>query len=123
MRIGEWERWLCEEQWQGYRLDEIIIDTTPLRKGDEWVDELNYRQALRSLFILISGFNGEAGEATEHFKKWIRDGRLDRNAAALELGDVLAYLTWLAHTLGFSLEEIAQRNYDKLVARGKVEAS
>ena len=123
MNLDVWQAWLCQNQWQGYHLDDIIIDTTPLNRGEEFVDAMNYRGGLRSLFILTTGFAGETGEALEHFKKWIRDGKLDKRAAGLELGDALAYLTWLAKTLGFTLEDLAEMNYDKLVARGKKEGS
>lgn len=124
MNLQEWQRWLCEEQWQDYRLDEILIDADPKgQRAFETVDWMNHAQALRSLFILCAGFNGEGGEAVEHFKKWVRDGKLDRYAAALELGDRLAYLTWLAATLGFTLEDLAEFNKAKLDARGKKEGS
>jgi len=119
--LPQWEQWLVEEQWQGYRLDEIICDTSKPARSDEWVDLLNQVQALRSLFVLTAGFAGETGEALEHFKKWIRDGVLDKPKAALELGDALAYLTWLTHTLGFSLADLAEMNHAKLTARAKKE--
>jgi NTP pyrophosphatase (non-canonical NTP hydrolase) len=70
--------------------------------------------ALRSLSIINSGLAGEAGEASEHIKKWMRDGRINRREAGIELGDTLAYMTWLARVLGYSLEDIAQLNYEKL---------
>lgn len=123
MQLDAYQRWLCEQQWQGYRLDEIMQDTVPLHPRDENVDRLNYIGALRSLFILTNGLAGETGETLEHFKKWIRDGKFDRVKAALELGDILAYLTWLTATLGYTLEDIAGLNHDKLVARGKKEGS
>ena len=69
------------------------------------------------LFIMATGLTGEAGEVMEHLKKFIRDGRLDKEALKLELGDVLFYLTRTAQWAGFSLEEIAQGNIDKLEAR------
>lgn len=114
MKLDAYEEWLCGDRWDGHPLDEIILDTTPLTARDEYVDAINYKDGLRSLFILSSGLCGEAGEASEHFKKWIRDGKLNRVAAGIELGDVLAYLTWLAKTLGYSLEDIAEMNYEKL---------
>ena len=122
MNLQQWQAWLCDEQWQGYKLDEIIIDTRKLTRTDEWIDMVNHIQALRSLFVLNVGFGGETGEALEHFKKWVRDGELDNRKAGLELGDALAYLTWLAKTLGYTLEDLAQMNYDKLTARVKKEA-
>ena len=63
------------------------------------------------------GLIGEAGEATEKIKKFIRDGNLDKRLVALELGDVLWYLTALANEVGYSLQDIAQMNYVKLSRR------
>lgn len=110
MNLRAYQEWLVNEQWNGYPLRLILDDAVAPGSG------LSYR-ALKSLFILTSGFNGEGGEAVEHFKKWVRDGRINKTEAGIELGDVLAYLTWLAATLGYSLEDIAKMNHDKLVAR------
>lgn len=68
------------------------------------------------------GLTGEAGEVADKVKKIIRDngGNLSeekRKAIALENSDVLWYVAVLAHDLGYSLEEIAQMNYEKLKSR------
>jgi NTP pyrophosphatase (non-canonical NTP hydrolase) len=63
------------------------------------------------------GLTGEAGEFSEKIKKWIRDGNLDSRLAAKELGDVLWYLTASARELGYSLQDIAEMNMVKLLAR------
>jgi NTP pyrophosphatase (non-canonical NTP hydrolase) len=68
------------------------------------------------------GLNGEAGEVADKIKKVLRDNRgiftdeLNREIA-LELGDVLWYVSTLARDLGYTLEEIAQMNIDKLKSR------
>jgi NTP pyrophosphatase (non-canonical NTP hydrolase) len=121
MNVREWEQWLVEDQWAGYKLHEIMCDAhLPVPSINEPIDLLNAYQALRSLFILCTGFNGEGGEVTEHFKKYIRDGKFDREKVALELGDRLAYLVWLAHAAGLTLDEIAEMNQQKLLARGRI---
>lgn len=119
MKLEDYQRWLVDEQWNGYKLDEILADTVPLRPSDEYVDLLNYSGALRSLSIIMAGLCGEAGEASEHFKKWIRDGAINKYEAGIELGDTLAYLTWLAASLGYTLEDLATMNHAKLTARGR----
>lgn len=70
----------------------------------------------------VLGINGEAGEVAEKVKKIIRDknGKMtkqDKQELAKEIGDVLWYLAVFAHDLGFSLEDIAQQNLDKLKSR------
>lgn len=121
MNVRDWEQWLVEEQWAGYKLDEIMCDAhLPVADLKSPIDLLNAYQALRSLFIICTGFNGEGGEVTEHFKKYIRDGKFDRAKVALELGDRLAYLVWLAHAAGLTLDEIADLNKAKLLARGRI---
>jgi NTP pyrophosphatase (non-canonical NTP hydrolase) len=68
------------------------------------------------------GMNGEAGEVAEKIKKLARDGRPSDEAAfragvCKELGDVLWYLAACARDFGFTLEEVATANLDKLASR------
>ena len=85
------------------------------------------------------GMNGKAGEVADKVKKVIRDTFVmtdDKGAIVLpvdkrielakEIGDVLWYCATLSHDLGFSLEEVAQMNIDKLASRqrrGKLSGS
>lgn len=68
------------------------------------------------------GLCGEAGEVAEKVKKLFRDknGEITpefKEAVKKEIGDVLWYVTALSGELGFTLEEVMETNYNKLMAR------
>jgi NTP pyrophosphatase (non-canonical NTP hydrolase) len=68
------------------------------------------------------GLAGEAGEVSEKVKKIIRDkgGVIDKETKeelTKELGDVLWYVSQIAFEIGVSLEEVAQKNIEKLQSR------
>lgn len=64
------------------------------------------------------GLAGETGETIEHFKKAIFHGKpLDGDAAVLEIGDVLWYLTCLCTALKVDLGLVAEANIEKLQKR------
>lgn len=68
------------------------------------------------------GLVNEAGEFAGKIKKIFRDkdgqfSDADREALKGELGDVLWYLTQICTNLGFTLEEVAEANLDKLFSR------
>lgn len=65
--------------------------------------QINYQiQESDRLAVLALGLAGETGEAIEHIKKFIRDGKLDKDALSKELGDLLAYLSLVADYFDFS---------------------
>jgi NTP pyrophosphatase (non-canonical NTP hydrolase) len=64
------------------------------------------------------GINGESGEVAEIIKKamW-HDCELDEEKLLDELGDVLWYIAFAADVMGETLEEVLERNTDKLRKR------
>lgn len=66
----------------------------------------------------VMGLCGEAGEAIDIVKKHLAQGHaLNRDALIKELGDVAWYLAETAYALDVPLEEVCQRNIDKLRTR------
>lgn len=64
------------------------------------------------------GLTGEAGEVAEVIKKHLFHATpLDQDALAKELGDCLWYIGAFATVLGLDMDDIAQRNIDKLRKR------
>lgn len=68
------------------------------------------------------GLANEAGEVAGKVKKIFRDGQgritdADREALALELGDVLWYLSEICTRLGIRLEDVAAANIAKIADR------
>jgi NTP pyrophosphatase (non-canonical NTP hydrolase) len=72
--------------------------------------------------IWAMGVAGEAGEVVEKWKKIVayKKGEIseeDRQELGKELGDVVWYTAVMAHSLGFSFDEIMERNVAKLASR------
>jgi NTP pyrophosphatase (non-canonical NTP hydrolase) len=66
----------------------------------------------------VIGLCGEAGEVAELYKKAIYHGhKMDREKLVKELGDVLWYLSDLASKAGITLQEVANKNIQKLMKR------
>ena len=84
-----------------------------------------------TLISQVFGLMGESGEVAEKFKKLIRDkqGKIsdeDKQEIIKELGDILWYINSVSHLLGSNLEEVAQKNLDKVLSRkerGKIQGS
>jgi NTP pyrophosphatase (non-canonical NTP hydrolase) len=95
---------------------------TAVNATDDFVDAFLYR---------VLGLTNEAGEVAGKVKKIIRDKNKklsdeDKIEIAKELGDVLWYLSVIAHYLDVPLNKVAQDNLDKLFdrkARGKISGS
>lgn len=78
--------------------------------------------SLNARLYAVLGLNGEAGEVAEKFKKIMRDKEgifsdEDTDEILKEIGDVLWYAAALSAEMGYSLEEVAIRNLEKLNSR------
>ena len=68
--------------------------------------------------ITTLGLAGEAGEVADYIKKVFGHGHtLDAEKLKKELGDVLWYVSDICSKFGFSLDEVAKLNVEKLKAR------
>ncbi|MEN9413209.1 MAG: hypothetical protein RLZZ342_296 [Candidatus Parcubacteria bacterium] len=89
------------------------------------------KQEEHQLMYLALGVCGESGEIAEKIKKMIRNDNgiiTDETRALLklEIGDVLWYLSQLSRVLGFSFDDAAQANIEKIMdrrARGVIKSS
>ena len=90
-----------------------------------------YPNAGENFIYPTLGLAGEAGEVAEKIKKVLRDndGKVTEEKRAeieKELGDVLWYVSQIASELGLSLDQIAEKNIEKLYSRmerGKLSGS
>jgi len=72
----------------------------------------------RNINYLLLGLSGEVGELHSVFAKHVRDGgSIGWNNVKKELGDVLWFVAALAEFHGFTLDDVAQTNLDKLNSR------
>ena len=80
---------------------------------------LNPELSKKDLLInSVMGLCGESGEAIDIVKKWLAQGHeLDKAKLAKELGDIAWYLAETATALDVSLEEVLERNIEKLRSR------
>lgn len=90
------------------------------RKGAD--DHINGEKVeLNRLLTAAIGISAEAGEFAEIVKKIAFQGKpynvANRDHMIVELGDVMWYISQACIALGVNLEEIVQRNFEKLTAR------
>lgn len=86
----------------------------------------DHHDYLLNVIYAAMGMCGEAGEASELIKKYAYHGHaIDTEHLARELGDVLWYVSYLAHLFGYPLGKIMAMNQEKLAKRypdGKFDA-
>ena len=78
----------------------------------------DYQHYMPNVLYAAIGMCGEAGEVSELVKKYAYHGHtIDTEHLARELGDVLWYVSYMAHLFGYSLGKIMAMNQDKLAKR------
>lgn len=86
----------------------------------------DHHDYLLNVTYAAMGMCGEAGEVSELIKKYAYHGHtIDTEHLARELGDVLWYVSYLAHLFGYPLGKIMAVNQEKLAKRypdGKFDA-
>ena len=106
---------------------------TEIREHDADIYQLDvlkyapdHHDYLLNVTYAAMGMCGEAGEVSELIKKYAYHGHtIDTEHLARELGDVLWYVSYMAHLFGYSLGEIMAMNQEKLAKRypdGKFDA-
>jgi len=93
-----------------------------INEYQEWTDKTAIYPKNAGIAYTILGLASETGEVAGKFKKVVRDdnGILTeerKNQLIDELGDVFWYCTRLATELNIPVEEVLQRNHDKLEDR------
>lgn len=80
---------------------------------------LNKEMSKKDMLINgVMGLCGESGEAIDIVKKHLAQGHeLDREKLIKELGDIAWYLAEMATVLDIELEEVLERNIEKLKKR------
>ncbi|MFZ2545183.1 MAG: nucleoside triphosphate pyrophosphohydrolase family protein [Candidatus Saccharimonadales bacterium] len=94
-------------------------------------DNYDYGDITSQMMGQVLGLSDESGEVLGKFKKLLRDKKgvmsdEDKKEIAKELGDVLWYVSSVTHLLGYTLDEVARMNLDKLASRqqrGKLSGS
>lgn len=91
---------------------------TEFKEYNEFVKSMKVYPEKHAIIYPALGLAGESGEITEKVKKWLRgDKELDKDALLSELGDPLWYITSLADDLGYTLQDVIDRNVEKLNSR------
>lgn len=94
-----------------YQAQALLTDQVPGTSDDE---------AGAALIVPMLGLAGETGQLLSEYKKHLRDGaahRLFKDRVGEELGDLLWYIANVASKFGLDLDQIAEKNLDKVRAR------
>lgn len=120
---GEWQRGLSKDEVEAFMAMEEFSDLDDYQKKARRF--AIYDKKFKIVYPSL-GLTSEAGEVADKVKKWLRDGKVDKEELAKEIGDVLWYCAILSDDLGFKLSDVAHLNMDKLKKRkatGKIRGS
>lgn len=96
---------------KAYQAQALLTDQVPIKgDGDSTV----------ALIVPMLGLAGETGQLLSEYKKHLRDGaahRLFKERVSEELGDLLWYIANVASKFGLDLDQIAEKNLEKVRAR------
>lgn len=100
----------------------MTIDDYSTQAQSTLLGEHGVKDIDAQLLAQIFGLVGESGEVAEKFKKLIRDKEgvmtsEDKKEIVKELGDILWYVNSVSILLGYSLEDVAAANLDKVLSR------
>lgn len=131
--IGDYRKFLSTNYFVFYRgtsyLEEILKDIEIANKVYTMIDY--HVWAIESMIIrnrkevyLPLGLCGEAGEVSDKIKKVYRDkdgdfSEKDKEEIVKELGDVLWYVAALSDLFGYTLNDVARKNIEKIEKRKK----
>lgn len=96
---------------KAYQAQALLTDKVPGTSEDE---------VATALIVPMLGLAGETGQLLSEYKKHLRDGaahRLFKDRVGEELGDLLWYIANVASKFGLDLDQIAEKNLDKVRAR------
>lgn len=92
-----------------------------MKANDYQKAALRTASTLKSKDLVLNGalgLCGESGEVADHIKKHLFQGHdIDKEDMANELGDICWYIAIMSEGLGYTLEEIMQKNIGKLQKR------
>lgn len=99
------------------RLQNFLIKVDTVNELAE-LEGKSIRVKSGELICGVMGLNGEAGEVVDLLKKFVFHGhKFVKEDLVKELGDVLWYVALICDSLGITMEEVMEKNINKLKER------
>ena len=104
---------------QGKEYVALAMRTNDGKCSDRLLNKINHGEVdAGGILNGCLGLAGETGETLDMIKKWVfHEKDLDLDHLEKEIGDVMWYVAMICYSFGFDLDEILQKNVDKLKAR------